>query len=179
MPWGYLVGRVITAMMVGLTIRSPRRPWIAARATFAVASGMNEMPVLSAALLVGSTALTVVDGNALPPVSVAGYVLAALSLAGLAHIAVRGIASGAVVASAQDLAFGIGWHSRSSASARQRLDERASLLRGLLVPFLTGRPGVRRIGNIACGQGRNQVLDCLVGLRQGWVVTPADYRLRP
>ena len=152
--------------VVGLTVVSPRRPWIAARAAFLVASGVNELPALFAALVVGSTALTIVDGNALTPVSVAGYVLTTLSLAGLAYIAVRGAASRDVVASSLDTAFGEHWLGRLSEPARRRWETRPALLRGLIIPFVTWTHGVRRIRGIAYGKGRNHVLDVLVSTRR-------------
>jgi acetyl esterase/lipase len=203
-PIGYLIGAILWAACTAAALRPPRRPRLLARAGYLVGLAVNEVPHLAAALLLTSTAITLGEGDlAGDVVSVLALSLTALTLAGLAVIAWRGMRARDSVAAALEHA-GI----PVPQGARRRW-----MAKVLLTPFPTRPRTVARTANLAYGEHRRQRLDVYrrrdapVGgpvllylhgggyfsggkhwearallhrlAERGWVCVSATYRLRP
>ena len=65
MPYGYLIGVAIMAVLVLAASRPPRRPRAVAIAAFFLGMAINEFPVLFVAMLTWSTVQTLLDGRVL------------------------------------------------------------------------------------------------------------------
>lgn len=159
MPWGYLAGVTIAALLVLLTIASPRRPFPLARASFYAASGANEAPILLTAFLFVSTVMMVAEGDAGTPVAVAAMVVAAATLAGLAFIVHRATAARAVVGAALDEGLDPGWREEIAPQVLTRWKRPTPIVRRVLFPFPLKPRSVERLRNISYGPDRRNRLD--------------------
>lgn len=197
MPFGYLIGAAIFAVMTLLAVLSPRRPRPVAIAAFAVSSAVNEAPVLFLVLVTASAALTIVEGDLATPVGYVGLILNLVTVGGLCWIVVRAFSTRALVRHLPD-------------NSRQRFTPWPSLV---FWPFPLLPLELRRIRGIHYGDDRRQRLDVIVRRRPaaggpvivylhgggyfsggrgfggqamlyrlarlGYVCISADYRLRP
>jgi acetyl esterase/lipase len=121
---------------------------------------LNEVPIVGFYWLLVSTALASAQGdiNAAGGWATAG--LAALTTAGLAIIAWRGLQARPALAQATDEALGAGWRTAIDPELAARLRRRLPLARILLLPLSRRRRDVERVANISYGDaGRRNLLD--------------------
>jgi acetyl esterase/lipase len=121
---------------------------------------LNEVPIVGFYWLLVSTALASAQGdiNAAGGWATAG--LAALTTAGLAIIAWRGLQARPALAQATDEALGAGWRTAIDPELAARLRRRLPLARILLLPLSRRRRDVERVANIPYGDaGRRNLLD--------------------
>lgn len=90
MPYGYLIGVVLMALLVLAALRPPRHPLWLARLTYFAGLAINEFPVLFLALLTWSTLDTVLLGDSETTIAEWAVVgVAAVVIAGMVYLQVR------------------------------------------------------------------------------------------
>lgn len=156
---GYLYFTVFTGLVVILLLVAPRRPPPLRDATYLLAPAYNELPFVFVFLLVISAVPGYLGGAALAPWDWVGLALACLLALGFAVIAWRGFKANRVIAPALDAGLGQGWRAQVDADRLVNLDRGPRWARILFMPFVFGRRGVRRLGNVRYGPHRRNVLD--------------------
>src|SRR5690349_8361569 len=128
MPIGYLVGVALVSWSVACALTSWRRLGPLSELPAII---VNELPFITALLLVASTVLALVDGDLASAGGVAGAVVALLALAGLVEVVRRAL----------------------RADAALHNDGRAKRPWGRIVhaPFLAARRDVVRVRGLAYG----------------------------
>ncbi|WP_239770594.1 alpha/beta hydrolase [Streptomyces sp. CL12-4] len=201
---GYLVTVVLAALIAGFCLIRIRGPKLLFYFSYRLGLVFNEMPFLVIYALVASTALAFAQGDIATAADRVAVVVAAVSAAGLAVVARRGMRAASVVRLALDEALGAGTGTR----------RRPPLARIALRPFFRRRGDVKRVANLSYGEaGRRNLLDVyhhrsrpeggpvLIHFHgghydqgrkntqslpllyrlasKGWVCISANYRLRP
>ncbi|MFC9590070.1 alpha/beta hydrolase [Streptomyces sp. NPDC056944] len=204
MAVGYLVTVVLAVTITVFCLVRIRGPRPLFFFSYRLGLVFNEMPLVAIYGLVASTALAFAEGDIATGADRVAVGAAAVSAAGLAVVARRGMRTAPVVGLALDEALGAGTATR----------RRPPLARILLRPFLRRRGDVKRVGNLSYGDaGRRNLLDVyhhrarpeggsvLIHFHgghydqgrkntqslpllyrlasQGWVCISANYRLRP
>ena len=101
MPYGYLIGVVLMALLVLAALRPPRRPQPLARIAYIVSLAVNEWPLLFLAFLTWSTLDSALTGSLLQ--TPAGWVLLGVAVvvaAGMVYLQVRATKARPAVAEA-------------------------------------------------------------------------------
>lgn len=201
---GYLVTVVLAALITVFCLVRIRGPRPLFFFSYRLGLVFNEMPLVVIYGLAASTALAFAEGDISTGADRVAAGAAAVSAAGLAVVARRGMRTAPVVRLALDEGLGAGTGTR----------RRPPLARILLRPFLRRRGDVKRVGDLGYGDaGRRNLLDVyhhrarpeggsvLIHFHgghfdqgrkntqslpllyrlasQGWVCISANYRLRP
>jgi acetyl esterase/lipase len=160
MPIGYLIstGFVATVAVSAVSGRRPRRssPF---RLSYVYGVWLN-WPLVSFLLLVGWTALALVQSGAGSPVFWIGLGLAVLASTCLVVLRRLARRTGPELERALTEGVGADWRAGAGVELAGRLDRRPSLARVLFAPIASRRHGVERIANLRYGPaGRKNRLD--------------------
>lgn len=156
MPIGYLFAVALLTWCTFFAVVAPRRPRPLASMSFWFGLAINEVPFVGMYLLVASTALAAEEGDLESAGSKVVAVVAAVTIAGLAVSAWRGVRTDRAIRRALAEGLGDGWRDR----VRVPLRRHRPWVRILLLPGLMRRRDVRRIRNISYGDaGRRNLLD--------------------
>jgi acetyl esterase/lipase len=157
MPVGYLVGVIVVALPA-LFALAPQRS--VPNLSFRLGLLLNEVPILGFHWLVIDTALAFAQGDIHTAGGWATVGLAAVTTAGLAVIAWRGLRARPALEQAMAEALGPGWRTAIDPELAARLRRRLPLARILLLPLSRRRRDVERVANIPYGDaGRRNLLD--------------------
>jgi acetyl esterase/lipase len=157
MPVGYLVS-VSVATLPTLFALAPLRA--VPNLSFRLGLLLNEVPIVGFYWLVIDTALAFAQGDINTAGGWATVGLAALTTAGLAVVAWRGLQARPALEQAMAEALGAGWRSAIDPELAARLRRRLPLARILLLPLSRRRRDVERVANIPYGDaGRRNLLD--------------------
>ncbi|MEV0843077.1 alpha/beta hydrolase [Actinocatenispora sera] len=159
MPPGFITTMALFVLLVALAWRPPRprrsTPW----STVAMMTYLlNEQPFAALVVLTAAALPFLAGGTAGAPLWWLGLTLTAVPAAGMVALAVRTRTARPVLAAALDAAFGAPSRHRHTRMSWPRL----------LVPFVSYRPGVRRLRNLRYGAapGRGQLLDVYLARRR-------------
>jgi acetyl esterase/lipase len=156
-PFGYLVGVGLVALPT-LFALVPQRSL--PNLSFRLGLLLDEVPIAGFYWLLFDTALAFAQGDIDTAGGWATVGLAALTTAGLAVIARRGLQARPALARAMEEALGAGWRSAIDPELSARLRRRLPLARILLLPLWRRRRDVERVANIPYGDaGRRNLLD--------------------
>jgi acetyl esterase/lipase len=157
---GYLVAVVVVAVPTAFALAPMRGSWTRGQVSWRLGFQINELPFVAAAWLLASTALAIAGGTLATPAGAATLVLAGLTLAGLAVIAVRGWRAGAVVSTALAAGLGARWREQLRPELSARLRPHRPWLRIVLAPLAVRSREVTHERNLAYGPaGRENLLD--------------------
>jgi acetyl esterase/lipase len=157
MPIGYLVGVLVVALPT-LFALVPQRS--VPNLSFRLGLLINEVPIVGFYWLVIDTALAFVQGDINTAGGWAAVGLAAVTAAGLAVLAWRGLQARPALEQAMAEALGAGWRTAIDPGLAARLRRRLPLGRILLLPLSRRRRDVERVANIPYGDaGRHNLLD--------------------
>ncbi|WP_445526319.1 alpha/beta hydrolase [Streptomyces cyslabdanicus] len=153
---GYLTTTALLAWCTFFAVVAPRRPRPLASMSFWFGLILNEVPFLGIYALVASTALAAAQGDLESPGAKATATVAAVTAAGLAVSAWRGLRTDQAVGRALEQGLGTGWRERVHVPLRRH----RPWARILLLPGFFWRRDVERIPNISYGDaGRRNLLD--------------------
>jgi acetyl esterase/lipase len=156
-PVGYLVSVALVAL-VTLFALVPLRSL--GSLSFRLGLLLNEVPVVGCYWLVIWTSLAFVQGDIDTAGGWATVGLAALTMAGLAVVAWRGLQARPALERAMAEALGAGWRTAIDPRLAARLRRRLPLARILLLPLSRRRPGVERVADLRYGAaGRRNLFD--------------------
>jgi acetyl esterase/lipase len=156
-PVGYLVTVALLALAT-LFALVPLRS--VGNLSFRLGLLLSEVPIVGFYWLLVWTSLAFVQGDIDAVGGWATVGLAALTTAGLAVIAWRGLRAKPALEQAMAEALGAGWRSAIDPELAARLRRRLPLARILLLPLSRRRPGVERVADIRYGAaGRRNLLD--------------------
>jgi hypothetical protein len=157
MPVGYLVGVIVVAVPT-LFALVPLRS--VPNLSFRLGLLLNEVPIIGFYWLLFDTALAFAQGDINTAGGWATVGLAALTTAGLAVIARRGLQARPALERAMEEALGAGWRTAIDPELAARLRRRLPLARILLLPLWRRRRDIERVANIPYGDaGRRNLLD--------------------
>jgi acetyl esterase/lipase len=157
---GYLVSVIVVVVPTALALAPMRGSWTRGQVSWRLGFQVNELPFVAAAWLLASTILAISNGTLATPVGAAALVLAVLTLAGLALIAVRGLRAGRAVADALAEGLDAGWRTELSPDFAHRLRRHLPWLRIVCLPLGVRRRDVLHQRNLAYGSaGRENLLD--------------------
>jgi acetyl esterase/lipase len=156
MPIGYLIGVVVVALPT-LFALAPQRAL--PNVSFRLGLLLNEVPIIGFYWLVIGTAPAILQGDINSPGGWAILGLAAVTTAGLAVIAWRGLQARPALEQAMAEALGAGWRTAIDPELAARLRRRLPFARMLVLP-LSRRRDVERVANLPYGDaGRRNLLD--------------------
>jgi acetyl esterase/lipase len=156
-PVGYLVSLALVAL-VTLFALVPQRS--VGNLSFRLGLLLNEVPIVGFYWLLIWTSLAFVQGDIKSLGGWATVGLAALTAAGLAVVAWRGLQARPALERAMAQALGADWRTAIEPGLAARLRRRLPLARILVLPLSRRRPGVERVANIRYGDaGRRNLLD--------------------
>ena len=150
MPVGYLWSIAVVALGTLLALRPLRHPWPLGTLSFFFGIVVNELPFVVFFWLLASTLLALAQGGLSSPGGLAALGVAALTTAGLAVVAWRGLQAGPAIEQAMG-ELGAPRRQWSDPPAHPRLRSGYSLARILLTPFPLWRRDVERIANVSYG----------------------------
>jgi acetyl esterase/lipase len=157
MPVGYLVGVLVVALPT-LFALVPLGSF--PNVSFRLGLLINEVPIIGLYWLLVDTALAFAQGDINTAGGWATVGLAALTMAGLAVIAWRGLQAKPALEQAMAEALGPGWRTAIDPELAARLRRRLPLARILLLPLSRRRRDVERVADIPYGDaGRRNLLD--------------------
>lgn len=157
MPVGYLVGVIVVAIPT-LFALVPLRS--VPNLSFRLGLLLNEVPIIGLYWLLFDTALAFAQGDINTAGGWAAVGLAAVTTAGLAVVAWRGLQARPALEQAMAEALGAGWRTAIDPELAGRLRRRLPLARILLLPLSRRRRDVERVANIPYGDaGRRNLLD--------------------
>lgn len=159
-------GSVFFAWCVLMAVAPIRRPRVLATQSFLFASVVNELPFLFGLIVVVSVAPDVIDGELGTFHGAVSVGLAAVTLVGLALIAVRATQTGAAVDAALDQALRTEYRAGSSGDRWLRREQRSGTGRRhrwasiLFMPWPIRPRSVERVKDLAYGdRGTTNLLD--------------------
>jgi hypothetical protein len=156
-PFGYLVGVGLVALPT-LFALVPQRSL--PNLSFRLGLLLDEVPIAGFYWLLVWTALAFAQGDINTAGGWATVGLAALTTAGLAVIARRGLQARPALERAMEEALGAGWRTAIDPELAARLRRRLPLARILLLPLWRRRRDIERVANIPYGDaGRRNLLD--------------------
>jgi acetyl esterase/lipase len=157
---GYLVSVIVAAVPTALALAPMRGSRTRGQVSWRLGFQVNELPFVAAAWLLASTILAISNGTLTTYVGATTPVLAALALAGLTLIAVRGLRAGRAVADALSEGLGAGWRTGLPPDLAHRLRRHLPWLRIVCLPLGVRRRDVLHQRNLAYGPaGRENLLD--------------------
>ena len=157
MPVGYLVTVALVALGT-LFALVPLRS--VGNLSFRMGLLLNEVPIVGFYWLLIDTSLAFAEGDITTAGGWATVGLAALTTAGLAVVAWRGLQARPALEQAMAQALGADWRTAIDPELAARLRRRLPLARILLLPLSRRRRGVERVANIRYGDaGRRNLLD--------------------
>jgi acetyl esterase/lipase len=157
MPVGYLLSVALLAL-VTLFALVPLRS--VGSLSFRLGLLLNEVPIIGFYWLLICTSLAFVQGDISSVGGRATVGLAALTTAGLADVAWRGLQARPALEQAMAEALGADWRAAIDPELAARLRRRLPLARILLLPLSRRRLGVERVADIRYGDaGRRNLLD--------------------
>jgi acetyl esterase/lipase len=153
-PVGYLVSVALVTLFALVPLRA------VGNLSFRLGLLLNEVPILGFYWLVADTSLAFAEGDISSAGGWATVGLAALTTAGLAVIAWRGLRARPVLEQAMAEALGADWRTAIDPGLAARLRRRLPVARILLLPLSRRGRGVERVANIRYGDaGRRNLLD--------------------
>ena len=157
MPIGFLVGVLVVALPT-LFALVPQRS--VPNLSFRLGLLINEVPIVGFYWLVIDTALAFVQGDINTAGGWATVGLTAVTTAGLAVVAWRGLRARPALEQAMAATLGTDWRTAIDPGLAARLRRRLPLARILLLPLSRRRHDVERVANIPYGDaGRRNLLD--------------------
>ena len=157
MPVGYLVGVLVVALPTLFALRSQRS---LPNLSFRLGLLLNEVPIIGFYWLLFDTALAFAQSDIDTAGGWATVGLAAVTTAGLAVIAWRGLQARPALEQAMTEALGPGWRTAIDPELAARLRRRLPLARILLLPLARRRRNIERVADIPYGDaGRRNLLD--------------------
>jgi acetyl esterase/lipase len=153
-PVGYLVSVALITLFALVPLRA------VGNLSFRLGLLLNEVPILGFYWLVADTSLAFAEGDISSAGGWATVGLAALTTAGLAVIAWRGLRARPVLEQAMAEALGADWRTAIDPGLAARLRRRLPVARILLLPLSRRGRGVERVADIRYGDaGRRNLLD--------------------
>lgn len=158
MPYGFLIGVLIQAALVALTLTAPRQPRFLVGFGFRVASAYNEAPFVFVYLIIisGIGPVTGAEVDSLSGLVVIGMPL--LVIFGLLLIAWRGAQTRPVVERALQDGLGATWREKCRPGLLDGIRKRPPLARILFMPFVLRPRHVKRVRNVPYGPDRRRNL---------------------
>ena len=154
MPVGYLVSVALVTLFALVPLGA------VGNLSFRLGLLLNEVPILGFYWLVADTSLAFAEGDVSSAGGWATVGLAALTTAGLAVIAWRGLRARPVLEQAMAESLGADWRTAIDPGLAARLRRRLPVARILLLPLSRRGRGVERVANIRNGDaGRRNLLD--------------------
>ena len=154
MPVGYLVSVALVTLFALVPLGA------VGNLSFRLGLLLNEVPILGFYWLVADTSLAFAERDISSAGGWATVGLAALTTAGLAVIAWRGLRARPVLEQAMAEALGADWRTAIDPGLAARLRRRLPVARILLLPLSRRGRGVERVANIRYGDaGRRNLLD--------------------
>ena len=154
MPVGYPVSVALVTLVALVPLRA------VGNLSFRLGLLLNEVPILGFYWLVADTSLAFAERDISSAGGWATVGLAALTTAGLAVIAWRGLRARPVLEQAMAEALGADWRTAIDPGLAARLRRRLPVARILLLPLSRRGRGVERVANIRYGDaGRRNLLD--------------------